>query len=157
MDFQYDETSELMEYYENPSYFIKKALFYWDNIINLDNNISDEKDEIIKWDSEYKEYLTNLLDKNDFILFNGLENFNQIVTFCNNYHQSKLLETYRFNCECYTEEPYNDEDHYYLFSKNPFICSMNHPIKLINSDISKYNYIGFIKETVPKGEISYVD
>ncbi len=159
MDFQYDETSESMEYYENPIYFIKKALFYWDSIIEEEKNKTNsiiKSNDIIIWEYEYKKYLESLIGVTNFILFNGLQNFNQIVTFCNTYHQTKLLREYKFKCECYIEEPYLEEDHYYLFYKNPFICSMNHPIKLINSDVSKYNYIGFISEQKPIGELYYI-
>jgi hypothetical protein len=162
--FEIDTEIEKMDYYDNPRYFIRKALTNWDTIINKayqsiykkfgeDTNIIESKNAIIKeWSNRYRIYLIALLEDPTVILYNGLNSLVEIMTFCNSHHQKTLLKTYKFKC------PFNSNDinqssgnHYISFFDSSYKCSHDHNIELINNTSYEYNYIGFITENKPLG------
>jgi hypothetical protein len=149
-----NEEIEKMDFYENPKYFIKKALENWDKIVENTDPIF-----VSEWVPKYKKYLTNVLNHNDIILFNGLSTFKEVVSVCNSYHQKKLLQKYRFECNCHTKDFYNESgyDHYYIYFENPYNCSKGNKIVLRGGDSESYDYLGFISEIKPAGTIECLD
>ncbi len=145
---------ENIDYFENPKYFIKKALNNWEKIEK-----SVDRIYVSEWIEKYKNYLANLLDYNDVILFNGLSTFKQVVSICNSHHQKKLLKKYRFECNCHNKDFYkeNEYEHYYIYFENPSSCSKGHKIVLRDGDSNSYDYLGFISEIKPAGIIEYLD
>ena len=167
--FEEDMDIENSEYYEYPNYFISKALNNWDTIINDANKLHDDIKPNSKWFDVYKSYLESMLRNVDsFFIYNGLKTFDQIVSICNSYHQTKLLRNYSFECPIVeTEEiynPYSDDSetnyklHYAIYNNidnpNNIICEKSHQVKLLDWTREQYDYIGFIEESKPKGRIA---
>jgi hypothetical protein len=163
-DFYFEEDIDMenSEYYEYPNYFISKALYNWDNIIDNVNKLADDQRPDSKWFNIYKSYLGSMLQNVDsFVIYNGLQTFHQIVSICNSYHQTRLLRDYLFACPIVeTEEnynPYTDDSetitkwHYWVY--NNTLCEKYHQVKLLDWTREQYDYIGFIEESTPKGHL----
>ena len=168
--FEINNEIEKLEYNDNPQYFITKALANWNYIINDtyqlieknfngNENIIESKNAIIKeWSNRYRIYLTTLLEDPKIILFNGLCNFYEVVSFCNYHHQKRLLKTYKFKCPVKLENKNQQfDEHYFIFFESVTKCSYDHDVKLVNNTSLEYNYIGFIGENKPCGDLELVE
>lgn len=104
--------------------------------------------------------MESLLYVNDLVLFNGLQNFKQVMTICNSYHQKKLLKESQYDCSFYFDDTTNTTNtnsnaHYYNYMNNQFNCSIGHKVIFSEHDAGFYDYLGFISEEKPAGRIDF--
>jgi hypothetical protein len=135
-----------LEYYEMSSLLIDKALKDWDLILEkalLDVKTHQEGSEIMKYETDYKSYLSTYRD--DLFLFNSLSTFTQIISIFNFHHQYNLLKSSSLMCIC-------DEHNIDMF-KLPYVCELdNQPLSFEDSKRDNYDYLGFIKNILPCGK-----
>ena len=135
-----------LEYYEMSSLLIDKALKDWDLILEkalLDVKTHQEGSEIMKYENDYKTYLSTYRD--DLFLFNSLSTFTQIISICNFHHQYNLLKSVSLMCVC--------DEHHLNPLTTPYICELdNQPLSFEDSKRDNYDYLGFIKNILPCGK-----